>query len=285
MCCFSGTVSLVSDTCIFARLSGRGTQYLVYQMSFQTDTEVAMVLPIPVSSHAENAVRFLALDGYPAFFDDLEELFGPPMDAMSWRAAPVSAGLAMLEVHQVGGYDASFVPTIGDFDRLDPMFRLPEHVWEKLPQYADYGFAVFKLGGRAQETAPPSEPSRILTPWEQRLAYLTAKFRPKPPQEHSAESYPVIDMHPMAFEFPTALPDKIFFPTLHIHDGMIHSHEEFDHSLYWQGVAGPSDAERSPSLARSAVDLKRALGVIDGESPVQKLSVVGSHVNEDILVG
>ncbi|MEO7716990.1 MAG: hypothetical protein ABIY70_12375 [Capsulimonas sp.] len=284
MCCFSGTVSLVSDTCIFARLSGRGTQYLVYQMSFQTDMEVAMVLPIPVSSHAENAVRFLALDGYPGFFDDLEELFAPPLGTLSLSGAPASAGPAMLEVHQVGNYAASFVPRIGDFDRLDPRFRLPEHVWEKLPEYADYGFAVFKLGLRTPDPAAQPEEPRVLTPWQARRAYLMDKFRPKPPP--LVEDTPLImDVHPMAFEFPTALPNKIFFPTLHIHDGMIHSHEEFDHSLYWQGGSNARAGESISTMPiASCVDLESALGVVDGEAPMRKLSVVGRHANEDIIL-
>ena len=42
-------------------------------------------------------------------------------------------------------YEASFVPTVADFARLDERFRLPAGTWEKLPQYKNYGFAVFKL--------------------------------------------------------------------------------------------------------------------------------------------
>lgn len=38
------------------------------------------------------------------------------------------------------------MPTVADFDRLDDRFRLPSDTWQKaLPQYRDWGFAVFKL--------------------------------------------------------------------------------------------------------------------------------------------
>ena len=37
------------------------------------------------------------------------------------------------------------MPSIADFRRLDERFRLPTEVWDKLPAYKDYGFAVFRL--------------------------------------------------------------------------------------------------------------------------------------------
>ena len=51
----------------------------------------------------------------------------------------------LLKVNSVCSYEASFVPTIADFVRLDERFRLPDDVWAKLPGYKNFGFAVFKL--------------------------------------------------------------------------------------------------------------------------------------------
>src|ERR1700736_6771841 len=139
MCISSGKVQYVGGTRIFARLKPdvpRGiSQYLVYSMSVSTDKDVAMILPLPVSSHAEDALQFIALDGYPEFFEDMEKGF-----PMYWRSVnegiPVDdAPTALLEVHEVGDFIASFVPTLGDFDRLDPCFRLPTGTWDQLPQY------------------------------------------------------------------------------------------------------------------------------------------------------
>jgi len=50
-----------------------------------------------------------------------------------------------LKVEQVGSFEASFVPTLADFQRLDPRFRLPDTVWQQLGRYAKYGFAIFQL--------------------------------------------------------------------------------------------------------------------------------------------
>jgi hypothetical protein len=50
-----------------------------------------------------------------------------------------------LAVHNVGGLEASFVPRLCDFERLDARFRISSNIWDSLPVYRDYGFAVFKL--------------------------------------------------------------------------------------------------------------------------------------------
>jgi hypothetical protein len=48
-------------------------------------------------------------------------------------------------VHQVGAFEASFIPDLTAFGRLDPRFRLADGVWQQLPAYGDYGFVVFQL--------------------------------------------------------------------------------------------------------------------------------------------
>lgn len=153
MCCFTGKVEEVKNTRIFARLGERGHQVLIYQMSLKADKDLAMVLPIPVKKDTgEEAVKFYDFSKYGSVFDDLWELFPipPSRGGDPFGAAPAAAAYS-LKVVSVGAYDASFVPTIADFSRLDARFRLPEGVWAKLPGYADFGFAVFKLKpGNAQ---------------------------------------------------------------------------------------------------------------------------------------
>jgi hypothetical protein len=194
MCCIMPRVGRVSDTNLFARLTGSGSQLLVYQMTFEAKEPVAMILPIPVALPTrERAVRFIDLKDCPAFFSDLNAGFPLPhsVGCASLMAVEKSKG-APLPVEVVGDFIASFVPSPGDFRRVDRRFKLPEKTFEALPQYNNYGFVVFqfkKLGG---------------TP------------------------------HPMAFEFPTRLTNQLFFPTVHIHDGQIHDKEEFDHTLYLQ---------------------------------------------------
>ncbi len=75
MCCFAGHVSDVSATDIFARVDGE-RQYVAYQMSFSSNKQTAMILPIPVVHNAaDDAVEFLALDDCPYFLHDLAHHF------------------------------------------------------------------------------------------------------------------------------------------------------------------------------------------------------------------
>lgn len=145
MCCFSRKVDLVADTNIFARSSKDGRQFLVYSMRLKAGEELAMILPIPVpKASKEDAVKFINLEKYDDFFADLRSGFPTPRnkkDDLPDRAPPKSK----LEVVQVGSFIASFVPSVKDFARLDERFRLPTEVWDKLPQYKDWGFAVFQL--------------------------------------------------------------------------------------------------------------------------------------------
>ena len=113
-----------------------------------------MILPIPVSAGAgEKALRFVNMEGYPDFFAYLKRGFPEPLPAAGGpvRMATSDAGPKPLAVEKVGSFVASFVPKIADFSRLDERFRLDDGVWQKLGQYADYGFAVFQLqSGRAR---------------------------------------------------------------------------------------------------------------------------------------
>src|SRR5262245_42300476 len=147
MCCVSQKVQVIADTNIFARASKDGRQFLVYSMRFKSANDLAMILPIPTpKDSAEDAVKFINLEKYPKFFEDLRAGFPEPRtkDDSGTKNRPKEAPLT-LPVVEVGSFVASFVPAIKDFSRLDKQFRLPDGVWEKLPQYKEFGFAVFKL--------------------------------------------------------------------------------------------------------------------------------------------
>lgn len=140
MCIFSGPVRSVSQTKIFARLE-QGVQHLVYSMRFDSEEPVAMILPIPIENEEEPS--FINFESCPGFFDALENAFPKPktrgMDRMSFGVGP-------LTVEQVGSFEASFIPTMADFARLDPRFRLPGNTEHALKEvYRDYGFVVFQL--------------------------------------------------------------------------------------------------------------------------------------------
>ena len=246
MCCFSKTVDFVGNTNIFARGSKDGRQFLVYSMEFAAEEDLAMILPIPTpKASAEDAVKFISLKKYDAFFADLRKGFLEPRGAK--KDAPPAPGLgAALPVVEVGDFIASFVPAVKDFARLDEKFRLPAGVWDKLPQYKEFGFAVFKLKKPTENTSRP---------------------------------------HPMAFEFPRADPKVLFFPTVHIHDGKVTEKAEFDHMLYCQ-VSGdaPLKWDESEALADAFVKVKAAEGIVDGDAHMYRKLMKGRFDNKDVLV-
>ena len=250
MCCFSRTVQSVADTNIFARAGRDGRQFLAYSMKFRSTEDLAMILPIPTPPRSpEDAVRFVNLEKYPEFFTDLNKGFPEPPAPRSAKTdgppppAPAGAPLAVVEV---GGFEASFVPTVGDFARLDARFRLPADTWERLPQYRDFGFAVFKL---------------------------------KKPDRGDRK------VHPMAFDFPRADRAVLFFPTVHIHDGSVPARARFDHALYCQLAEAPRTGwEESPGLANGFVDARKAEGLIDPDGHVYRRQMRGVFENRDVGV-
>jgi hypothetical protein len=146
MCCFSQPVISVSATKIFARAGEGDRQFLVYSMTLGAKQDLAMVLPIPVKVRAgEKDVEFIDLSGYPNFFADIDRGFPTPVLPPTTSAESAPASVERLTVVKVGSFEASFVPTLKDFSRLDERFRIPVGAWKKLPRYANYGFAVFKL--------------------------------------------------------------------------------------------------------------------------------------------
>lgn len=244
MCCFSRKVDLVAATNIFARASTKGKQFLVYSMTLKASEDVAMILPLPTPKNSsEDAVRFINLEKYPDFFLELYSGFPKPA-AESRGGDKAKPTRHALKVVEVGSFEASFVPTVKDFDRLDERFRLPTEVWEKLPQYADFGFAVFKLKAGEKK------------------------------------------VHPMAFEFPRANPRKLFFPTVHIHDGEVHPKVEFDHYLFCQpsGDESPADWQESTQPAGLFMKMDKAQGILDEDSHCYLLELHGMLKNVDTVI-
>lgn len=253
MCCIMPRVKRVQDTRIFARSLGKGRQAVVYSMALDTDEDPAMILPLPVRDKTgEDDVKFINLEKYPDFFKDLQSGFPEPRALKSKSLGGGFGGSKpTLKVHEVGGFEASFAPTVTDLDRLDPRFRLPTEFWNQIPEYKRYGFAVFKLkkGNRK--------------------------------------------IHPMAFSFPSAKPRRLFFPTVHVHDGKIHKTATFDHALYCQfsderaeGLfrlpSGRFRWEESPQHSQQFVDIDRCQGLIESDAHCYRRRMVGRFKNVDV---
>ncbi len=258
MCMFPCPVISVTDTQIFARLSGNGTQFLAYQMTYKSDQPNAMILPLPVKQPAEEgAVRFIDLKHYETFFDDLDKGFPLHRGAGIGCAEPTkSASRSGLEVINVGNYIASFVPTLSDFSRLDAQFRLPDETWAKLPSYKDFGFAVFQL---AQGNLKP---------------------------------------HPMAFEFPTTQSDLFFPTVhvhdgeVHESEEFDHTlylqHAGFDSRVYDYQNSYIEDKStgliRSKHQASHFCNVNQSAGLVDGNLLVHRKFLSGTLPNADTII-
>ncbi len=209
---------------------------------------LAMILPVPVKSGADpKEFKFINLEAYPEFFDDLNRGFPiPPPPAALALANSLPSRSAKLEVVSVGSFEASFVPTLADFDRLDGRFRIDPKIWQQLPGYERMGFAVFKLRPGSQK------------------------------------------VHPMCFAYPRADTTRLFFPTLHIHDGQMHAQEDFDHELYAQGngeqMPDVLNWEESRGWAGQFMKTDRTAGILAKDAHVCRRRLTGSLPNEDTYV-
>jgi len=249
MCCFSRPVESVSATNIFVRDAGAGRQFLVYSMSYRASEDLAMVLPLPVvPGGPEDAVKFIDLHGYKDFFRDLKSGFPEKERRSIFRSLSKSDAMPAaqtLAVVNVGSFEASFVPQIKDFTRLDARFRLPDGVWDKLPAYARFGFAVFKLRKDADSVHP------------------------------MALSFPRVD--PAKLFIPTVhIHDGKVHPTAHF-DHSLYCQVGSQHRRV-------ADWRESPQAALSFMRLPDSQGLIDGNSHCYLKQLSGNLKNQDTYV-
>ena len=94
-----------------------------------------------------------------------------------------------------------------------------------------------------------------------------------------------LEVHPMAFDFPTREPGTLFFPTVHVHDGEVHDEAEFDHVLYLQpGALSPRELVRwreSSLPAESLVKMDRVQELVAPQQHVYRKILRGMLPNED----
>ena len=264
MCMFSEPIVVVHDTKIFARMKDE-YQYLAYSMSFSASSELAMILPLPVAANAgDDAVSFVDLSECASFFEGLDRYF--LTEIIDYFDDDM--GLALdaeppLVVHDVGSFEASFVPNINSFQRLDKRFTLSDTLWSQLPQYDDYGFAVFKL-----------KPGR-----EERVHPMAFRF---PNRDPSTLFFPTLHIHD------GTLPERALFDHALYCQGSLHDGDR------WEPSSGPIEedevAPRAPApQAGPALDgppftSETTRGLVAFGESAWKLTITGKRTNEDVLI-
>ena len=245
MCCFSRPVEDVSDTKIFARLGNGVEQFIAYSMSLVAKESLAMVLPIPVVKGSGEK---------SVRFINLEQYPRLFEDLWAGFPAPRSEGSKAVFSVQAPRQRKLEVHSVGSFDA------------SFVPITADFA----RLDERFRL------PADI---WKKLPGYVDfgfAVFKLK------AVHGPV---HPMAFSFPSAMPQSLFFPTLHIHDGEIHAKADFDHTLYAQGSGIKArDWTESPGIAVQFVKCGLTEGMVSPGHHVYRRQMHGLLANGDVLL-
>jgi len=262
MCCFSRNVAFVKNTRIFARPLGGGRQAVAYQMNLGAPEDLAMILPLPVqrdlpakaSAKAEAAAKegaadkpleFVNLEKYPDFFDDLAKGFPVPR-SKSLGDPFASDAAGTIEVEKVGAFDASFVPTARDFARVDERFRLPDGIWEKLGDYADASFAVFKLRKGETKIHPMAFRFHVRDP--RQLFFPTVHIHDG--QVHETENFD----HTLYCQVPI------------------------------RGLRSLLEWQESPKPALIFAKAGLSQGLLDPKLHVHRRTIIGKHKNEDTLL-
>lgn len=171
MCIFSGDVEEVNNTKIFisvvypAKLEikkdkrykvpvGKPLQLVIYSNAVQNNDNIAMILPFPLIS-GKNRVKILDMSKYSNFFDDIELMF-PSINTNNTRSSNnYFDSDELLEVHYVGNYKASIVPSFSSFDKLQyNEFNLKPDVKELLKKYYynRFGFMVCIINNNTKKS-------------------------------------------------------------------------------------------------------------------------------------
>ena len=250
MCCFSimrprfrlfAPKVHVSKTNIFARFTAPGVQALAYGMNLASSREVAMVLPLPVRRGAgEEAVRFVDLARHPRMFDELHALFPEFMVPVA-RSRDFSLSLPAPRPKLVVYEIGSFVASF--VPTRDDFDRLDPR---------------FRVPDVLFEAVP---------------AYADhgfAVFQLKPGK---------VTVHPMAFTFRSRDADRLFFPTVHLHDGTWEEAARFDHALYYQRANGTTAGDEQTTTGSATYE-----GLLAARSPLQRRTLHGRLANEDTWI-
>jgi hypothetical protein len=218
-------------------------------MTINAEKELAMILPLPVKTPAgEKDLKFIDLKEYPDFFADMEVGFRPPPRP--------TRGLGIL-LPGASASDTLEVVRVGNFEA------------SFVPTQKDFS----RLDERF---CLPADAWKELPQYE---SYGFAVFKLK-----SGE----MKVHPMAFSFPRQKANGLFFPTVHIHDGKVHSKAHFDHALFCQPTHEQRPATQAWKESRghptSFMAVEKTKGVVLADQHCYKKEMRGMLANKDTFL-
>ena len=262
MCCFSVASPVgwlarlferpvhVSATNIFARMAAPGVQALAYSMNLSTKQPVAMVLPLPVAPGSGEDA---------VTFVDLSahpQMFVQLAELFEIAPTRSKGGLQL--------FSPQAAPTL-------VVHKVGAFVASYVPTRADFS----RLDPRFRM------PDVLFDAVPHYADHGFAVFQLEPG---------TVTVHPMALTFPTRDPSRLFFPTVHVHDGRFHAKAKFDHALYYQTPRCTQRAETLPygAFENDAVGWmvpeKDYAGLVTAEQPMLRRTLRGKLDNTDTWV-
>lgn len=152
MCIISKPVQSVSKTQIFAMPTLGERQLTVYKNHVSSPGENLMILPVPYPETLHFETHTLFLD----IFTDLHSsLYWTSQDRDEMPHAWTRSA-TILPVMEIGSYRVSVVPSVNEFNRLDPsVFSFPYELQELLSSYSPvFGFVCCQLKAGGHEYEP-----------------------------------------------------------------------------------------------------------------------------------
>lgn len=170
------------------------------------------------------------------------------------------------------------------FEELHALFYVPPPLSRAAPKSASFSapkLKVHKVGAFVASYVPTRADFSRLDP-QFRLPEVLFDAVP----HYADQGFAVfqlapgkVTVHPMAFTFPTRTPDRLFFPTVHVHDGEFHASAKFDHALYYQRTAAADGDEVAPMPVR-----KTYAGLVEPAQPMIRRTLHARLPNQDTWV-
>lgn len=93
------------------------------------------------------------------------------------------------------------------------------------------------------------------------------------------------EIHPLAFRFtPSGHLTRLFFPTVHVHDGVIHPTAEFNHQLYYQGMRNTGCWGPPLNWMQAQAPADPHCELLRPDLALFRTTLHGNHANADVVV-